>query len=33
MTCQNGSQPDLECQSPTKQMTKLLKEIDRILEK
>lgn len=28
MTHQIGSQPDPECQSPTKQMTKLLKEIE-----
>lgn len=31
MTHQSGSQPDPECQNPTKQMTNLLKEIDRIL--
>lgn len=33
MTYQSGSQPDIGCQNPTKQMIKLFKEINRILEK
>lgn len=33
MTRQSCSQADPECQNSTKQMTKLLKEINSILEK